>query len=119
MITIVKLWMIWTFWILPIIIISRFLINPVDHYGFGGPYSKKSISTICVLIANICLGAFSEINMNRNTIVIGLALMIIIFIFSHCYLKNKVSKVVRVSFEIMVSMYGFFFLFLISYLKSF
>ena len=27
--------------ILPIIIISRFLINPVDHYGFGGPYSKK------------------------------------------------------------------------------
>jgi len=35
------------------------------------------------------------------------------------YLKNKVSKVVRVSFEIMVSMYGFFFLFLISYLKSF
>ena len=41
MITIVKLWMIWTFWILPIIIISRFLINPVDHYGFGGPYSKK------------------------------------------------------------------------------
>jgi len=119
MITIAKLWMIWTFWILPIIIISRFLINPVDHYGFGGPYSKKSISTICVLIANICLGAFSEINMNRNTIVIGLALMIIIFIFSHCYLKNKVSKVVRVSFEIMVSMYGFFFLFLISYLKSF
>ena len=114
MITIAKLWMIWTFWILPIIIISRFLINPVDHYGFGGPYSKKSISTICVLIANICLGAFSEINMNRNTIVIGLALMIIIFIFSHCYLKNKVSKVVRVSFEIMVSMYGFFFLFLIS-----
>lgn len=80
---------------------------------------KKSISTICVLIANICLGAFSEINMNRNTIVIGLALMIIIFIFSHCYLKNKVSKVVRVSFEIMVSMYGFFFVFLISYLKSF
>ena len=60
---------------------------------------KKSISTICVLIANICLGAFSEINMNRNTIVIGLALMIIIFIFSHCYLKNKVSKIVRVSFE--------------------
>ena len=119
MITIAKLWMIWTFWILPIIIISRFLINPVDHYGFGGPYSKKSISTICVLIANICLGAFSEINMNRNTIVIGLALMIIIFIFSHCYLKNKVSKVVRVSFEIMVSMYGFFFVFLISYLKSF
>lgn len=46
---------------------------------------QKSISTICVLIANICLGAFSEINMNRNTIVIGLALMIIIFIFSHCY----------------------------------
>lgn len=41
MITIAKLWMIWTFWILPIIIISRFLINPVDHYGFGGPYSKK------------------------------------------------------------------------------
>ena len=80
---------------------------------------KKSISTICVLIANICLGAFSEINMNRNTIVIGLALMIILFIFSHCYLKNKVSKIVRVSFEIMVSMYGFFFLFLISYLKSF
>ena len=80
---------------------------------------QKSISTtICVLIANICLGAFSEINMNRNTIVIGLALMIIIF-FSHCYLKNKVSKIVRVSFEIMVSMYGFFFLFLISYLKSF
>ena len=34
---------------------------------------QKSISTICVLIANICLGAFSEINMNRNTIVIGLA----------------------------------------------
>ena len=31
----------WTFWILPIIIISRFLINPVDYYGFGGPYSKK------------------------------------------------------------------------------
>ena len=29
MITIAKLWMIWTFWILPIIIISRFLINPV------------------------------------------------------------------------------------------
>lgn len=57
------------------------------------------------------MGAFSEINMNRNTIVIGLALMIIIFIFSHCYLKNKVSKIVRVSFEIMVSMYGFFFLF--------
>lgn len=56
------------------------------------------------------MGAFSEINMNRNTIVIGLALMIIIFIFSHCYLKNKVSKIVRVSFEIMVSMYGFFFL---------
>lgn len=60
-----------------------------------------------------------SVTMNRNTIVIGLALMIIIFIFSHCYLKNKVSKVVRVSFEIMVSMYGFFFLFLISYLKSF
>ena len=60
-----------------------------------------------------------SVTMNRNTIVIGLALMIIIFIFSHCYLKNKVSKIVRVSFEIMVSMYGFFFLFLISYLKSF
>lgn len=60
-----------------------------------------------------------SVTMNRNTIVIGLALMIIIFIFLHCYLKNKVSKIVRVSFEIMVSMYGFFFLFLISYLKSF
>lgn len=119
LITIAKLWMIWTFWILPIIIISRFLINPIDDYGFGGPYSKKSISTICVLIANIYLGAFSEMNMSRNIIGIGLILMIIIFICSHCYLKNKVSKVSRVSFEIMVSMYGFFFLFLVSYLKSF
>lgn len=73
----------------------------------------------CENINQLMWMLLKSVTMNRNTIVIGLALMIIIFIFSHCYLKNKVSKIVRVSFEIMVSMYGFFFLFLISYLKSF
>lgn len=82
-------------------------------------YTYKNAEESQFEITKIKYGSIPEINMNRNTIVIGLALMIIIFIFSHCYLKNKVSKIVRVSFEIMVSMYGFFFLFLISYLKSF
>ena len=78
MITVARLWMIWNFWILPIIIIGRFLINPRDDYGFGGPYSKKSISTICIVIAEVCLVAFSEISIaESNLIRIGLLLSLI------------------------------------------
>lgn len=119
MMTVARLWMIWNFWILPIIIIVRFLINPMDDYGFGGPHSKKSISTICILIADIFLETFSEINIDKNPIRIGFLLAMIIFIFSHRYLKNKVSMVTRCCFELMVSLYGVFFLFLLDYLKSF
>lgn len=119
MITVARVWMIWNFWVLPMMIIVRFLINPTDDYGFGGPYSSKCISTICILIADIFLETFSEINIGKNPIRIGLLFAIIIFIFSHCYLKDKVSRVTRYSFELMVSLYGIFFLFLIDYLKNF
>lgn len=120
MITVARLWMIWNFWILPIIIIGRFLINPRDDYGFGGPYSKKSISTICIVIAEVCLVAFSEISIaESNLIRIGLLLAVIIFIFSHFYLKNKVSSETKFTFELVVSMYSVFFFFLLDYLKNF
>lgn len=116
--TAAKICMVWTFWILPIIIIGRFLMNPTDDYGFGGRYSK-AISTICISIANICLGTFSEMNMKRSSVYISFLLGGIILIFSYWYLKNKVSKEIRFCFELVVSMYGFFFIYLLDYLHSF
>lgn len=118
MINITKIWMIWNFWVLPIIIIGRFLVNPSDDYGFGIRGSEKGISATCISIASICLAIFSELDIENNDFTdIGILLAVILFVFSHFYLKNKVSKKIRRSFEWVIVIYGFFFLFLLDYFR--
>ena len=116
MMIIAKAWIIWNFWILPIIIIGRFLRNPSDDYGFGMRRYEKGISTLCIAIANIYLIACSELDSgSKNFTDIGMLVAVILLIFSHFYLKNKVSKTIRCSFELVTVIYGFFFLFLLDY----
>lgn len=115
----VKLWMVCVFWILPMIIIGRFLRNPTDDYGFGGPGDEKMISTGCILIADLCLEVFGIANTNISPMYANEVMAVMILIFSHCYLKNKVSRDTRICFEVMVGIYGFSFLCLLDYLYSF
>ena len=115
----VKVWMVCIFWILPMVIIGRFLKNPTDDYGFGGPGDEKMISTGCILIADLCLEAFGIANTSISPMYINALMAVMVLIFSHWYLKNKVSRDTRIYFEVMVGMYGFLFVCLIDYLYSF
>lgn len=119
MITIARIWMIWTFWILPIVIIGKFLLNPTDDYAFVRPFAKKKmLPVMCIAIAIFFLQAFTEIKTKNDFTAIGVFFGTIILVCSHFYLKNKVSRGTRLGFEVMVSIYGFFFIFLVEYLKK-
>ena len=101
------------------VIIGRFLRNPTDDYGFGGPGDEKMISTGCILIADLGLETFGIANTKISPMYVNELMAVMILIFSHWYLKNKVSKDIRIYFEVVVGIYGFSFLCLLDYLYSF
>lgn len=101
-------------YILPFIMIIRFLINPQSGQGFATWRSAGSSKTLnCVVMSDLILYAISKKHWNAYKL-IGTGIIIIIsLILIHYYLRDKIEKEEKQNFQLVASMYfGFMFNFL-------
>lgn len=101
-------------YILPIIMIIKFLVNPQSGEGFSSWRSDGSSKTVnCILISDLILYVISKKYWNVYKLIGTGVIVITSIVLIHYYLKGKIEKDEKQNFQLVASMYfGFVFYFL-------